>query len=136
MRRIQIVRTALARFADKTDQLANVQHDKELWVHIFIVAVKLIATVVDAEFADNISKIVITLFTNFLNRTMSFFKKTEVQNLIWRYSNSCGVIVETNKKMVKPLPCEDPICRGCKCPVCYKPKTECNNASHKDGWFI
>ena len=72
--------------------------DKELWVHIFIVAVKLITTVVDAEFTDNISKIVITLFTNFLNRTMSFFKKTEVQNLIWRYSNSCGVIVETNKK--------------------------------------
>ena len=37
---------------------------------------KLIATVVDAEFAENISKIVIILFTNFLNRTMSFYRKT------------------------------------------------------------
>jgi len=42
---------------------------------------------------------------------------------------------ETNEKMVHPQPCDDPICRVCKCPVCYKPKTECNNETHKASWF-
>ena len=65
----------------------------------------------------------------------SFFMKLgELQNLTFMLKKKKDS-TETNEKMVYPQPCDDPICRVCKCPVCYKPKTECNNETHKASWF-